>query len=77
MKGQKRVMEKEAKESNGLIWKMVISKNIGIFFLVKALNQKNIVNKLMPWNIEIGKRVKNFQFRLFPYFVCWKTIAST
>jgi hypothetical protein len=42
------VIEKERNEFIGLTLKKVISKNKGIFFLVKALATKNIVNKLMP-----------------------------
>ena len=48
MKGKKRVIENERKEFNGLTLKMVVSRNIEIFLLVKALSAKNIVNKLMP-----------------------------
>jgi hypothetical protein len=48
MKGKKRVIEKERTEFNNLASKIVTLKNIGIFFLVKALAAKNIVKKLMP-----------------------------
>ena len=57
MKGKKRVIEEEKSWFNGLKLKKFISKNIEICFLVIALTAKNNVNKLMPWNSEIGMSV--------------------
>jgi hypothetical protein len=48
MKGKKRVIEKEKNEFNSLKLKKVMSKNIGMLFLVIASITVINVNKLMP-----------------------------